>query len=252
MFNLKTIYLRKYKIMKKNLLFIIIFAQMSFVMAQSLVVTGDSVFYADVDTQISHHLDVKNVSNNAINVICQKTIISYPAGMPTWAGSYYCFAGSCYPASATNPSNPAPLNSGQAITYSNNDSLAHSGYYSAGGAPGIAIVEYCFYDQNNPSDNTCVTINYDCSVTAVQDLGNLSVITDFYPNPANGIVFFDFHLDVEAELIIMDILGNEVKSIKLRKKGKQEIDITDLSEGIYFGNLIVNNEITSIKKLIVK
>jgi hypothetical protein len=50
----------------------------------------------------------------------------------------------------------------------------------------------------------------------------------------------------------MDILGNEVKSIKLRKKGKQEIDITDLSEGMYFGNLIVNNEITSIKKLIVK
>jgi len=38
----------------------------------------------------------------------------------------------------------------------------------------------------------------------------------------------------------------------LRKKGKQEIDITDLSEGIYFGNLLVNDEVVSIKKLIVK
>jgi hypothetical protein len=50
----------------------------------------------------------------------------------------------------------------------------------------------------------------------------------------------------------MDILGNQVKVIKLSDKGKQKVNISDLSKGIYFGNVIVNNEIVTIKKLIIK
>ena len=51
---------------------------------------------------------------------------------------------------------------------------------------------------------------------------------------------------------MMDILGNEVKTIKLLAKGKQKVNISDLSKGIYFWNAIVNNEIVTIKKLIVR
>ncbi|MBC8299112.1 MAG: T9SS type A sorting domain-containing protein, partial [Pelagibacterales bacterium] len=51
---------------------------------------------------------------------------------------------------------------------------------------------------------------------------------------------------------VMDILGNEVKTIRLSERGAQKINISDLSKGIYFGNVVVNNETVTIKKLIVR
>ena len=55
--------------MRKTLLFILVITQISFVAAQSLIITGDTVFVGDPNTQIEHHLDVKNISANTINVI---------------------------------------------------------------------------------------------------------------------------------------------------------------------------------------
>ena len=239
-------------IMRKTLLFILVVTQIGFVTAQSLVITGDISFAGDPNTQITHHLDVKNISANSINVICQKTNITLPLGMPTWAGSSYCFAGTCYPVSATNPSSAAVLAVGQEFSYDNSDLDAHSGYFSAGGVAGIATVKYCFYDENNPSDETCVTITYDCSeTTAINDYQSLTKVGDFYPNPASEMVYFTFNGNL-ATLKLIDILGNEVKEITLSEEGIQKLDLSEMTKGIYFGNLIVNNEVVSIKKLIVK
>lgn len=238
--------------MKKNLLFILVITQITFVAAQSLVITGDTMFSGDASAQIEHHLDVKNISGSSINVICQKTNMSLPADLPTWGGSYYCFAGACYPTSATSPSNVAVLGSGQQITYTNSDGDAHSGYYKPEGVAGIATVKYCFYDENNPTDETCVTITYDCSeTTSINETTAFNEVGDFYPNPANEMVYFNFK-GSSATLKLIDILGNEVKSIILSEEGVQKLDLTDMTKGIYFGNLLVNDEVVSIKKLIVK
>ena len=246
--------------MRKTLLFILVMTQITFVAAQSLIITGDTVFVGDPNTQIEHHLDVKNVSGNTINVICQKTNITLPLGMPVWAGSSYCFAGTCYPSSSTNPSSSATLASGQAFAYADNDTLcfgascAHSGYFNTGDSTisGIATVQYCFYDENNPTDETCVVITYNISApTAIDDYQPLTKLGNFYPNPANEIVYFTFNGNL-ATLKLIDILGNNVKEISLSQDGMKKLDLSDMNKGIYFGNLIVNDEIVSIKKLIVK
>ena len=246
--------------MKKILLLIIVITQIIFVDAQSLIITGDTVFVGDPNTQIEHHLDVKNVSGNTINVICQKTNINLPLGMPVWAGSSYCFAGTCYPSSSTNPSYSATLVSGQAFAYANNDTLcfgascAHSGYFNTGDSTisGIATVQYCFYDENNPTDETCVVITYNISApTAINDYQPLTNVGDFYPNPASEVAYFTFNGNA-ATLKLIDILGNNVKEILLSQEGIQKLDLSDMNKGIYFGNLIVNGEVVSIKKLIVK
>lgn len=211
------------------------------------------MFAGDFNTQIEHHLDVKNISNNSINVVCQKTNISLPTGLPNWGGSYYCFAGACYPTSATGPSNMVAINAGQQIAYSNSDGDAFSGYFKPEGAAGLATVQYCFYDENNPTDETCVVITYDCSqATAIDEYPSLNEMSDFYPNPAGGLTHFIYNGESSAQLIIIDILGNEVKEIQLTEEGVQKLDLTDMTKGIYFGNLVVNNEVVSIKKLIVK
>ena len=239
--------------MKKTLLFILVITQISFVAAQSLEIKGDTIFFGDPNIQIEHHLDVTNISANSIDVVCQKTNITLPLGLLSFQGSNYCFAGACYPASATSPSASATLAPGQDITYANSDLDAHSGYYNGGGIYGIATVEYCFYDENTPSDQTCVTITYDCSQsTAIDEYPSLNEMSDFYPNPAGGLTHFTYNGEGSAQLIIIDILGNEVKEIIITEAGVKKLDLSDMTKGIYFGNLVVNSEVVSIKKLIVK
>ena len=222
--------------------------QISFAVAQSLVVTGDTSFTGDLVTQIAHHLDIKNTSTNTITVQCQKTNLTLPSG----GASFYCFAGNCYSASSTSPSASADLLPGQEFSFANSDADAHSGYYDAYGASGIAEVQYCFYDVNNPIDETCVTITYDCSTitTGINNFTELSEISNFYPNPANGVTNFIFN-GTKAQLKIIDILGNEIKVLQLEEPGVKKIDLTDMSKGIYFGKLVINNKVTTIKKLIV-
>ena len=222
--------------------------QISFAVAQSLTVTGGTSFTGDLVTQISNHLDIKNTSANTITVECQKTNLNVPSG----GASFYCFAGNCYSASSTNPSSSAVLAPGQQFSFANSDADAHSGYYDAYGASGIAEVQYCFYDVNNPTDQTCVTITYDCSsATGINNFNERSEISDFYPNPANGLTNFIFN-GTKAQLKIIDILGHEVKVLQLEQPGIKKIDLTDMSKGIYFGKLVINNKVTTIKKLIVK
>ena len=236
--------------MRKIILFILVLGQISFAVAQSLTVTGGTSFSGDLVTQISNHLDIKNTSANTITVECQKTNLNVPLG----GESFYCFAGNCYSASSTNASSSADLLPGQQISFNNSppDADAHSGYYDAYGASGIAEVQYCFYDVNNPTDETCVTITYDCSgVTGINNFIEISEMSEFYPNPANGLTHFRFN-GTNAKLKIIDILGNEVKSIQLEEAGIKKIDLTDMSKGIYFGKVLINNKVTTIKKLIVK
>ncbi len=70
-------------------------------------------------------------------------------------------------------------------------------------------------------------------------------------NPANGLTNFTFN-GTKAQLKIIDILGNEVKVLQLEQPGIKKIDLTDMSKGIYFGELVINNKVTTIKKLILK
>jgi hypothetical protein len=268
--------------MKQIILFILVLAQMSFAVAQSLVVTGDTAFTGNLVTQIAHHLDIENTSANPISIVCEKTNVTLPTGAET----YYCFAGECYATTTTTSDTTSfPLAAGQKISFADSDFDAHSGYYDAYGASGIAEVQYCFYDANNSSDQTCLTITYDCvaappswdcdsiqgcydpqtglgdysaaadcqaaCIIAInEEISNLTEISDFYPNPANGLTHFTFN-GIKAQLKIIDILGNEVKIIQLEEPGIKNIDLTDMSKGIYFGKLVVNNKVNTIKKLIV-
>ena len=144
----------------------------------------------------------------------------------------------------------AILAPGQEIKYSNSDLEAFSGYYVPAQIAGVSVVEYCFYDENNPSDETCITVTYEISsATGVNDI---DIISQFYPNPAKESIYFEYYLDKSANLVIMDILGNQIKQVQILDDGKQKVNISDLSKGIYFGSIISDNKIKSTQKIIVQ
>jgi len=228
--------------MRKFLLLTLVIAQISFVAAQSLVISGDnSVLNSDICLRTYSYLTVKNVSNKEHDIICEKNVISVPAGMD----NTFCWGGLCYGNSTIISSAFLTLQAGQA------DAVSFTGYFDAYCEQGIGVVEYCFYPDSDINDRSCFTVTYHGSATSVNDNPYYANVGDFYPNPANDIVHFTFNGNL-ATLKLIDILGNNVKEILLSQEGIQKLDLSDMNKGIYFGNLIVNGEVVSIKKLIVK
>ena len=228
--------------MRKIILYILVISQISIVSAQSLVVTGDnSVLSSDICIRTYSYLTVKNVSNKAHDIICEKNVISVPAGMD----NQFCWGGLCYGTETIVSSEFLTLESGQG------DAVSFAGYFDAYCEEGIGVIEYCFYPISDSLDRSCFTVTYHGSATSINDNLHYANVGDFYPNPANDIVYFTFNGNL-ATLKLIDILGNNVKEIMLNQEGTQKLDLSDMNKGIYFGNLIVNDEIVSIKKLIVK
>ena len=228
--------------MRKFLLLTLVIAQISFVAAQSLVISGDnSVLNSDICLRTYSYLTVKNVSNKEHDIICEKNVISVPAGMD----NTFCWGGLCYGNSTIISSAFLTLQAGQA------DAVSFTGYFDAYCEQGIGVVEYCFYPDSDINDRSCFTVTYHGSATSVNDNPYYANVGDFYPNPANDIVHFTFNGNL-ATLKLIDILGNNVKEILLSQEGIQKLDLSDMNKGIYFGNLIVNGEVVSIKKLIAK
>ena len=224
--------------MKRSLLLLSLISQIAFVSAQSIVVTGDSIFYGDAEVDIASYLTVKNTSAADIDVICEKNVISQPQG----SSNHFCWGGTCYGSATIISPDFTTIDAGQSST-------EFSGHFT-GPPNSTATVEYCFYE--DPLFATCLTVIYDGNGATIIKENISHVISDFFPNPANDFIKFNYYLNDNASLIIMDILGNKVKQVALQEKGEKNIDISDLSKGIYFGNLMSNNEIIAIKKLIIK
>ena len=243
--------------MNKIILLTLLFLQISFLSAQSLVVTGDTEFYGDVnsteDHTIKHYLDIMNTSNQMIEVLCQRTIIgTLPAGLPAWGGPSYCFAEFCYGSTSPGLSQSVDINSGETLLHFPTDASGFVGYWDAEGINTVTDVEYRFYDANNPSDSTSITITYNVTGTLSTTNIDSETVMDFYPNPVEEYTTISHKSDKNSHLKIIDILGNQVKDIHLSNVGKEDIYVGDLSKGIYFGNLVNNNKVMAIKKLIVK
>lgn len=94
-----------------------------------------------------------------------------------------------------------------------------------------------------------VTANTVCVVNGIHDIDAFSNIA-VYPNPANNIIAIEFSKYIENEtLIITDITGKKVKEI-FHSGLKNEINVADLENGVYFVNCL-NNKL-SVKVIVLK
>lgn len=93
-----------------------------------------------------------------------------------------------------------------------------------------------------------------CTIgTGVDELGMKNEEIIISPNPNSGLIAIEilntqFTLE-ESEIKIINVLGQENLKEKLRSK-KQEIDLRELSAGIYYLQLIKQNKIVLTKKII--
>ena len=87
------------------------------------------------------------------------------------------------------------------------------------------------------------TQNINVNINTVNDLYKDDEI-NIYPNPANDYIQIETHLEFNS-IIITDVTGKIVKSLKYTK----QINISELTKGLYFIQLFNNKETTTHKFL---
>ena len=216
--------------------------------AQSLELIGDSYVSGNPGIPIASHIIVKNVTSASLDVRCQKNIIDTAAGTQ----NYFCWGINCWPSSTYVSPVPDGL---RTIPAGYADTNNFTGYYDAAfsGIPSQAraVVEYCFYPVGNISDSTCLTVHYNDNTSSIAENTREIGLGNFYPNPSENITRINYVADNNSYLQILDILGNKIKSFDLDDSGVLEIQTTNFSSGIYFGNLISDRKVVSVKKIII-
>ena len=230
------------------LILILNFSSYENLQAQSLELIGDAFVYGNPGIPIASYIIVKNTTSNSLDVRCQKNIIDTAAGTQ----NYFCWGMTCWPSSVYVSPDPDGI---RTIPAGYSDSTNFTGYYDAAfsGIPSQdrAVVEYCFYPLGNISDSTCLTVHFNDNTSSIADTKKEIGLGDFYPNPTENLTRINYVADNNSYFQILDILGNKIQSFDLDNSGVLEISTTNFSSGIYFGNLISDSRVVSVKKIII-
>lgn len=192
------------------------------------------------------HVMVKNNSDRDIAVKASREDIDVVEG----STNYLCWE-ACYPDDITESPNAYTIPAGEMTP-----DWVFAGHYLPQLNIGTSTIKYTFFNENEPENQVHFFVSYVISPTSLDDLLSKAAISEAYPNPATNqfAIDYDFPTGIETvELKLFNIVGQEVISKSFSGvKGKIQISVADLPEGIYFYNLVLNQESAFAKKLIVR
>jgi len=102
----------------------------------------------------------------------------------------------------------------------------------------------------NVADGSCT---YDPDTTGIEQIVN-SNLFGLHPNPTSNFVVITCEFESskgQYQILIVDLLGKE-QLRQVINKGESKINVKDLSAGIYWVNLIQNEQLIGSKKLIIE
>lgn len=191
---------------------------------------------------------MQNMSANSLSVRCRREIISAVPG----STNYFCW-GVCFQES-TDVS-PVGVAVPMAAEQTNNSFFGH---YKPNGNAGQSTIRYCFFDNNNPTDEFCETVTYcvdvaNCIVGVEENAGaKLEAVS---PNPTSGMTVLRYTLpsaSKSAQVVVYSITGALVKSESLiSRQGMVVFDAGELGAGVYLIGVSVDGQPGAMQKLVV-
>ena len=163
--------------------------------------------------------------------------------------NYICF-GQCL-SPTMYVSNPTEANPGEPLLFS-----AH--YMSQTGEPvfGEQSMTYYIYEKSNPDAKFVINVIFKYSLENISEFNSENVFSNAYPTPASKTVNFDYNFSADvnsAEISICNIMGQEVMRNEINgMSGKASINVSDLTDGVYFYSLIINGKVEKSNKIVVK
>jgi len=123
------------------------------------------------------------------------------------------------------------------------DSVYFEGDYFTNGFNGLSTIQYCFFDVQNTSDQSCLTVNFESTLNGVQEISSANISLPFYPQPASQTThcFIPDNNGNEMWIAIMDCSGKVTTPSYSINGNDLSINISDYAEGIYFVEIICSN-----------
>lgn len=244
--------------MKKLLLFLMIaIVSTSYVNAQSFTLSNDDGPLPDTITLYQHpdtnqlivfHAAVTNITHGILNVKVLRTNLDTVAGTV----NSFCFANQCEMPTTDTSGLYLALPAG---TTTDEASSLKGDYYYPVGTVGTSTVKYTIFNKEDFTDHVDVVVKYSTSPTAIdENIARSISLSNVYPNPTYNTINIDYNFDVNidgASVKIVNLLGSIVKEVEMdQNANKLSMDVSDLTAGIYFYSIVVNNEIFKTKKLV--
>jgi len=218
--------------------------------APNTVVNNDTITYCVADLGTTFEEGRVIVINNTASTMDIK--------VKRFGNEYSCFTQNqfcwtiCYaPATSVSPT-------GISITAGDSTQNFH-GWMTPDGNEGCCFLKYRFYDANDTTVYSDVTIKY-CFSSNCADatLGTEEPVKAnmlaLYPNPASDLLTAEFTPIQNSGMIsLTDITGKVVRTIYLGDQAnKQLINLESLKDGVYIYTLYNNGKTISTKKLIIR
>jgi hypothetical protein len=233
--------------MIKTLLLAIMIFSSSCLYAQGFEIAPVQESYkGTIGETIKAPLRFKNTSDKPITLIIRKVYEQIGSTQK----KYFCIDNNCLDAKVEDYI--LKVEPGQTVT---NFYVA----LDAGLNQNESTVRYLAYNKSNPNQSLEVDLNF--NVEEKPDKATIYnsrhiVVYDVYPNPAVEIANLAYKLtsdQVKAKILVHNILGNIIGEYALSSlETLVRIKTEDLSPGIYFYTLYVENEGVMTRKLIVK
>ena len=208
---------------------------------------GDTITltYTDIPATISAKFSVTNISNSIVSIKAKRTEIDTITG----SINYFCDWHNCYPPTTSVSEVAYDLGAGKIFKPFLVD-------YKPEGNAGVSTVMYTLFDVNNPSDSTAIIIRYLAgSGVGIEDATSNIEVSNIFPNPAKNSVSLNYNLNgaTNARLVIRNILGSVVKSQEVSgNSGRINLNVSDLTNGVYFYSFLVNEVAVKSTKLIIQ
>jgi len=193
----------------------------------------------DLGTEIT----VQNISENTIYIKVSREVISITENTK----NYFCWTACYLPETSVSP---------QTISFAPmqvNNSSFQVHFDPLGISPSSATIKYCAFNADNESDSACAIVYFQSETVNVQDY-EVKAFSEIHPNPASTTALLDYKLESHevAEVVVTNMLGTEILREKLQnKEGVLRFDVSQTPSGLYFANILVNDELKSIKRLVV-
>jgi hypothetical protein len=248
--------LKRIRIMKKILLFIVLIAFGLGIKAQSFVATrgdnGDTIkgsttfLLSAADGGIRFGvIHLTNITDEALAIRVQIEKLQ----LADSAEVYLCFAGQC-----------------------NTDTISFTDTIEAGETNEELDVQYWYsnYDLTsvkvnllNAQDNSIIqsfVVHYDDELVGVlnevvTNINKASV--EIYPNPTNTTTCIKYNVPKDCKtpsVIVKNMLGKEISNVKIsnNQSGKFYVNTEKLPHGVYFCSIVCEGQAIATKKLIVR
>ena len=201
--------------------------------------------------------DIKNISaSTKLYYVKRYDIVLHSVSTTsTVADAYFCFAGTCY-SSLTQISVTTTLTAGQSTSQFTTTAENLVTDLAEASTVGYSLVKYTVINSANASDSLQFSIKYNGALGVSELSANSLSSLELFPNPATDVTVLKVNSQktMDAKVIIYNALGAIVSEKPVgifEGKNKIEINVSDLSSGVYLAQIKMGSGSVT-KKLVVK